>query len=991
MLKHSISALLAVLTVSVATATTSGVRWDQRWDPQTQTLLKDQGDRAADWMADLPDNMFVAHVSIPAAHDFVTGENNWRAISAVTGPVNSTCQSATMDELLSGGIRGIDLRPGYYNPVIGSAKLFLCHGSDIMDITFEDGMKKLATYLKNHPKEFFVIHIFRGNSGNQPDRSNTLYNQALNNDDVKSCITEFRPNLTVGEARGKIVITVRENTSYLQHPNQADIQNWRTSFNDNQRPGRLNLHSNAEVSTRLHVQDISSNSEGSLDTKKAHMLNLVNFAQAQDEPMTMYNLNGLYISEWIMNFMTMQTSTISSSDNYKSNATTLNKQLIDDLGDENGRLGAGPLGIVFMDYCLNSETNGDMSVYKVIENNFTRGKDAPVVRYQIDTDIDWKARPDNPLAGKRIFLRNVGASEDVNYYKYFGGGADWGAHAVANYAGHYVTFEKGDNGLRLVTTFGALQNKDGQYYCDPTDGENNNGTEFLLTRTYWDGYPVYHITGQVSNKRLTARPIDAANNPYFDTPAYYVNPEEPDDSDPHQMWQLIAMTPEDDVQSWTMEGYDRISRLKEKANPERGMDATFLIPSYSFGNSDSSVSNWNLTAGSNVTAGQTAEWRGGMWRAYNTSANNTTFSLSTIVSYLPAGKYKLEFQYASTSGDVKFRLGDREAVTLAANSSEISGLTAGSDQIGLVGEYFNASTENGRIVYEFDKTTNEEETRELVFFRESNASGAASFYLDNLRLTYYGNNVEQTRIDLDFPNEWNTIILPFDHAVPRELQVVEATGVSEPGEQFLEDGRKIVYHVIRYGNDVDVIKANYPYLVRNREILAEREQEKQSAPRRSAASEKVYTFTGYPTNRKNDYHDRSGVLTGLTEPRGLNAESLGYPLSGHTPSYAEIPVQYFQRPDGSSETTIHHEGRRAYLNGRTASGVTGERVYFSYDPTTGIADINEDSSNASLVDVATISGIVIRRKVARENALEGLPAGIYLITGPEGTTKEIRR
>lgn len=325
MLKHLISAILAVTSVSVATAAISGVKWDQRWDAQTQTLIKDQGDRAADWMADLPDNMFVAHVSIPAAHDFATGENNWKTISAGTGPINSTCQSATMDELLAGGIRGIDLRPGYYEPVLGDAKLFLCHGTAIMDISFEEGMNKLATYLEKYPTEFFVIHIFRGNNGNQPDISNTLYNQALNNDHVKDHIVEFRPNLTVREARGKIVITVRDRASYLQHPNQADIQNWRTSFNDNQRPGRLNLHSNAEVSTRLHVQDISSNSEGSLDTKKAHMLNLVNFAQAQDEPMTMYNLNGLYISEWIMNFMTMQTSTISSSSNYKSNATTLNK------------------------------------------------------------------------------------------------------------------------------------------------------------------------------------------------------------------------------------------------------------------------------------------------------------------------------------------------------------------------------------------------------------------------------------------------------------------------------------------------------------------------------------------------------------------------------------------------------------------------------------------------------------------------------------------
>lgn len=152
MLKHLISAILAVTSVSVATAAISGVKWDQRWDAQTQTLIKAQGDCAADWMADLPDNMFVAHVSIPAAHDFVTGENNWKTISAVTGPINSTCQSATMDELLAGGIRGIDLRPGYYEPFRGDAKLFLCHGADVMDITFEDGIINSQNILTLIPK-----------------------------------------------------------------------------------------------------------------------------------------------------------------------------------------------------------------------------------------------------------------------------------------------------------------------------------------------------------------------------------------------------------------------------------------------------------------------------------------------------------------------------------------------------------------------------------------------------------------------------------------------------------------------------------------------------------------------------------------------------------------------------------------------------------------------------------------------------------------------
>lgn len=168
-------------------------------------------------MADLPDNMFVAHVSIPAAHDFVTGENNWRPISSGTGPLNSTCQSATIDELLAGGIRGIDLRPGYYKPVFESAKLFLCHGADVMDITFEDGMNKLTEYLNTHPKEFFVIHIFPGRSGDEPTKSNQFYTEVLGKEEIQKYIVEFRPNLTVREARGKIVITVRDRASYLQH------------------------------------------------------------------------------------------------------------------------------------------------------------------------------------------------------------------------------------------------------------------------------------------------------------------------------------------------------------------------------------------------------------------------------------------------------------------------------------------------------------------------------------------------------------------------------------------------------------------------------------------------------------------------------------------------------------------------------------------------------------------------------------------------------
>ena len=86
-----------------------GVTWDKTWT-RAGGLQNATTDKAASWMADLPDNMFVAHVSIPGAHDFATGEDNWVS-SVANGPASSTTQAVTMREQMDRGIRGIDLRP----------------------------------------------------------------------------------------------------------------------------------------------------------------------------------------------------------------------------------------------------------------------------------------------------------------------------------------------------------------------------------------------------------------------------------------------------------------------------------------------------------------------------------------------------------------------------------------------------------------------------------------------------------------------------------------------------------------------------------------------------------------------------------------------------------------------------------------------------------------------------------------------------------------
>ena len=525
-----------------------------------------------------------------------------------------------------------------------------------------------------------------------------------------------------------------------------------------------------------------------------------------------------------------------------------------------------------------------------------------------------------------------------------------------------------------------MQNKDGAYYLDPTDGDDNNGTEFVLSRTYWDGYPVYHITGQVSHRRLEARQYNEGENIFYDQPKYTVFPAEPSD-DPHQMWQIIALSPDDEVAGITIEGHDRISRLKEKANPQRGMDATFLIPAYSFGNGDKGIDKWNVAAGSNITAGQNATDRGGMWRAFNTKPGNNTFSISTIVDHLPRGHYVLEFQYLSTGSGVTYRLGDRTPEPLPANSGGVAGIISGDDNVAEAGAWFADNPDNGRVVFAFDKVTDEHTTRELVFSRQEDENAATSFYLDNLRLTYYGDNVSPTVIELTFPHHWNTMMLPFEANAPADLEVMEAIDMSDMGNYFDENG-PFDYHIVKLGDPVNKIRANYPYVVRN----PAKNPAQPAKCRAAEQEEKVYTFTGYPTNRKNDYRDDAQILTGLTEPRGLQHNNLAYIL--RAPS-GEGGFQWFNRHDGEEICLV--EGRRAYVNGRTAPKLTeAPRVYFNMQGVpASITDVAEESSLTPDTPVSVFSpqGILLKQSVTYSTALAGLSSGVYIVATPIGVLK----
>lgn len=328
-----------------------------------------------------------------------------------------------------------------------------------------------------------------------------------------------------------------------------------------------------------------------------------------------------------------------------------------------------------------------------------------------------------------------------------------------------------------------------------------------------------------------------------------------------------------------------------------------------------------------------------------------------------------------------YRLGDRTPEPLPANSGGVAGIISGGDNVAEAGAWFADNPDNGRVVFAFDKVTDEHTTRELVFSRQEDENAATSFYLDNLRLTYYGDNVSPTVIELTFPHHWNTMMLPFEANAPADLEVMEAIDMSDMGNYFDENG-PFDYHIVKLGDPVNTIRANYPYVVRN-----PAKNPAQPAKRRAAEQdEKVYTFTGYPTNRKNDYRDDAQILTGLTEPRGLQHNNLAYIL--RAPS-GEGGFQWFNRHDGEEICLV--EGRRAYVNGRTAPKLTeAPRVYFNMQGVpASITDVAEESSLTPDTPVSVFSpqGILLKQSVTYSTALAGLPSGVYIVATPIGVLK----
>lgn len=307
-----------------------------------------------DWMSELPDDAYVAQLSIPGTHDSATGHGT-------DMDTNARTQQYPLNKQLEFGIRAFDFRPQ-----VNGNTLEAHHGVINCKITFDNAMKTIiGPFLDEHPNEFVVLHMLYaaplfGSYDKDKDKYVNLLTNLLNSEELQGKVVKFRRDLTVGEMRGKILILSRDSYSGTS-PFSGFFENWSEEFNNLSNRSRIIGEAGDDMnSSKLFVQD-RANTDGNNAEKAGFMTNLLNFTTRHNIGNDPANL------VWAINFLSSYSKN-STSTSYKTNATYFNKQFVDYV--ESSSYIAGPTGIVMMDFVGEDTTNGNAAVNTVIDNNF---------------------------------------------------------------------------------------------------------------------------------------------------------------------------------------------------------------------------------------------------------------------------------------------------------------------------------------------------------------------------------------------------------------------------------------------------------------------------------------------------------------------------------------------------------------------------------------------------------------------------------------------
>lgn len=175
-------------------------------------------DDTNEWMKYLDDATYVSQLSIPgtansASYAYEAMGEDGRYFKA---------QTVSIEDQLKAGVRCFELRCPHGYGWIDFGKVFLqCNRQDI-NIRFDEAMNQFRDFLNKHPKEFLIVMpAYESNDGvgKAPAFMQGLNRYLRNKSDIRFSV--YRPDITLGEVRGTIMIMTRVTT---EEYSESDLQ-----------------------------------------------------------------------------------------------------------------------------------------------------------------------------------------------------------------------------------------------------------------------------------------------------------------------------------------------------------------------------------------------------------------------------------------------------------------------------------------------------------------------------------------------------------------------------------------------------------------------------------------------------------------------------------------------------------------------------------------------------------------------------------------------
>ena len=312
------------------------------------------------WITPLDGSIYVSQMSIPGSHDAATGEN----MASFIGDLFAQTQEQTLQRQWNLGVRAFDLRPALYDKnevVIFGTKdyeLWLYHGATRVAISWATAMNTIKANLTSHPGEFAIVLFRHEDESTLYKNTNTTdfdnYMKAWVNAN-KTWIVDWRPDITIDECRGKLILISRFSGSW----DYGCFTGW--SHDAAGTTTTVRNASNTKTGT-MYVQDYYNPS--SHDTKFTSIQKYLDIAQT-------FHTNDALKNHWMLNHVSGYVGT-STSDHYRKNAAAQNPKVIEYL---HNRTTPGSTGIILFDYSGAATSGsytvqGDVMLQTVIDNNY---------------------------------------------------------------------------------------------------------------------------------------------------------------------------------------------------------------------------------------------------------------------------------------------------------------------------------------------------------------------------------------------------------------------------------------------------------------------------------------------------------------------------------------------------------------------------------------------------------------------------------------------